>query len=98
MCGSGGLTRVPDWLLLTGWQSSVIEPVASASVISAMTCWEIAKLVSLGRITLSLPVDEWLDRALAYPGVRLLDLTPRIAVESTRLPGDFHRDPADQII
>jgi PIN domain nuclease of toxin-antitoxin system len=28
----------------------------------------------------------------------LLPLTPRIAVESTQLPGSFHRDPADQII
>ena len=25
-------------------------------------------------------------------------LTPAIAVASTYLPGDFHRDPADQII
>jgi len=28
----------------------------------------------------------------------LLDLTPEIAVESTRLPAGFRRDPADQII
>jgi PIN domain nuclease of toxin-antitoxin system len=25
-------------------------------------------------------------------------LTPEIAIESTQLPGEFHRDPADQII
>jgi PIN domain nuclease of toxin-antitoxin system len=25
-------------------------------------------------------------------------LTPKIAIESTRLSGEFHRDPADQII
>jgi PIN domain nuclease of toxin-antitoxin system len=30
--------------------------------------------------------------------MRLLDLTPRIVVESTQLPGMFHRDPADQLI
>jgi PIN domain nuclease of toxin-antitoxin system len=39
-----------------------------------------------------------LDTALQYPGIQLLALTPEIAVESTRLPGEFHRDPADQII
>jgi PIN domain nuclease of toxin-antitoxin system len=44
------------------------------------------------------PVAEWLDQALAYPGIRLLELTPRIIVESTQLPGTFHRDPADQLI
>ena len=42
---------------------------------------------------------RWLDdQALAYPGVRLLDLTPRIAVEFKQLPAGFHHDPADQII
>jgi predicted nucleic acid-binding protein len=30
--------------------------------------------------------------------VRLAPLSPAIAVESTRLPGDFHRDPADRFI
>jgi len=30
--------------------------------------------------------------------VHLIELTPRIAVESTQLPAPFHRDPADQII
>lgn len=43
-------------------------------------------------------LEEWFEAALAYPAIRLLPLTPEIAVESTRLPGDFHKDPADQII
>jgi PIN domain nuclease of toxin-antitoxin system len=39
-----------------------------------------------------------MEQAVAYPGVELLALTPQIAIESTKLPGSFHRDPADQII
>ena len=66
--------------------------------ISAISCWEVAKLVEHGRLILPSSVDEWLDEALAYPGINFLDLTPRICVESTQLPGTFHRDPADQII
>lgn len=66
--------------------------------VSAISCWEVAKLVEYRRLTLSCPVTEWFDHALAYPGIQLLHLTPRIAVESTQLPGTFHRDPADQII
>jgi PIN domain nuclease of toxin-antitoxin system len=66
--------------------------------ISVISCWEIAKLVEYERLTLPCAVDEWLDEALAYPGVTLLELTSRICVESTQLPGNFHRDPADQII
>jgi PIN domain nuclease of toxin-antitoxin system len=66
--------------------------------VSAISCWEVAKLVELQRLVLPRPVGEWLDLALTYPGVQLLALTPKIAVESTQLPGTFHRDPADQIL
>ena len=66
--------------------------------VSIISCWEVAKLVEYRRLDLACPVEEWLDQALQYPGMQLLDLTPRIAVESTQLPGEFHRDPADQII
>ena len=66
--------------------------------VSAISCWEIAKLVEYGRLELPSPLEEWFEQALNYPGVQLLALTPEIAIESTRLPGEFHRDPADQII
>lgn len=65
--------------------------------ISIISCWEVAKLVENNKLTLPVPVDEWLETALAYPGVQLLALTIPIIVESTRLRG-FHRDPADQMI
>jgi len=66
--------------------------------VCAISCWETAKLVEIGRLPLLVPVEEWLAKALAYPGIQLLPLSPEVATESTRLPGTFHRDPADQII
>jgi len=66
--------------------------------INAISCWEVAKLVELARLKLPVGLETWFEKALNYPGVRLLELTPQIALESTRLPGRFHRDPADQII
>lgn len=84
---------------ITPSQSSVIKEAESNIVgVSAISCWEIAKLVERDRLALPRPVDEWLSLALSYPGVRLIGLSPEIAIASTRLPGDFHRDPADQII
>jgi PIN domain nuclease of toxin-antitoxin system len=84
---------------ITPSQSSVIKEAESAVIgVSAISCWEVAKLVERGRLILPRPVDEWLSLALDYPGVRLIELSPEISVASTRLPGDFHRDPADQII
>jgi PIN domain nuclease of toxin-antitoxin system len=66
--------------------------------VSAISCWEVAKLVERGRLRLPMPTGDWLHAALSYPGIRLLDLSPDISAESCSLPGDFHADPADQII
>lgn len=66
--------------------------------VSAISCWEVAKLVSLGRVVLPLPIERWFAASLGYPGLTVIPLTPHIAIDSTRLPGTFHRDPADQLI
>ena len=55
-------------------------------------------LEARGRITLAKPCSEWVDDALAAPGFGLAPLTPDVAVESVRLPGPFHDDPADRMI
>lgn len=66
--------------------------------VPAISCWEMAMLVAKERIKLSLDIQLWINEALKYPGVQLLDLEPEIAVLSTRLPGIFHGDPADRMI
>ncbi|MDP2794600.1 MAG: type II toxin-antitoxin system VapC family toxin [Sulfurisoma sp.] len=69
-----------------------------AVLVSAISPWEVAMLVSKGRLVLDRDVGEWIQAALALPGVRLEPLSPEIAVASTRLPGVLHPDPADRII
>jgi PIN domain nuclease of toxin-antitoxin system len=66
--------------------------------LSAISPWEIAMLISKGRLVLDRDVGEWIKEALSLPGIRLEPLSPEIAVASTRLPGDIHPDPADRII
>jgi PIN domain nuclease of toxin-antitoxin system len=66
--------------------------------VSIISCWEVAKLVERGRLALDRDVQSWIELALSEPRIRLVHLHPRIAVESTRLPGSFHRDPADQLL
>ena len=87
-----------DANLPQGYSTYIESQEADGLGVSAISCWEVAKLVELGRLQLPIPVRDWIAQALAYPGVRLLELTPQIAVESTQLPAPFHRDPADQII
>lgn len=66
--------------------------------VSAISCWEVAKLVEKRRLRLPQELGQWMASALAYPGVSHLPLSPEICIESTQLPAPFHKDPADQLI
>jgi len=86
-------TQLPE-----NYRASIQAHETDGLGVSVISCWEVAKLVEYKRLILPIPVAEWLDQALAYPGIQLLGLTPLIVVESTQLPGAFHRDPADPMI
>lgn len=61
--------------------------------VSAIVLWELAKLVQLGRVRLSLD-DREVQRVLSGLQVWPIDLA--VATASTRL--DFRGDPADELI
>lgn len=87
----GGNQLAPDYAALI--QAEAVNGLG----VCAISCWEVAKLVELGRLQLAVPVDQWLAQSL-QPPVQLLPLSPEVAVGATQLPGTFHRDPADQLI
>ena len=66
--------------------------------VSVISVWEIAQLEAANRIDLEMDVRAWAARALTFPGLRLTTLPPSVAIESARLPGEIHRDPADRIL
>ena len=83
---------------LTQRQRELINTYQSSGLgVSIISCWEVAKLVENNRLILSCSVDEWLNGAITYPCVQLINLNLDIIVASTQLIG-FHRDPADQLI
>ncbi len=43
-------------------------------------------------------VDSWLNLAGQIENLEFFPLGNEILVESTRLPGDFHKDPTDRMI
>jgi PIN domain nuclease of toxin-antitoxin system len=73
-------------------------PDADRPALCAISLWEMALLVELGRVRLRQGFDEWIDVAAASGTVRVLDVTPAIAKELLHLPRSFHRDPADRLI
>lgn len=67
-------------------------------VASAISAWEIAMLVSKGKLELSMDVSHWLDIVSEIEGFRFIPVDNRVAVNSVMLPGEFHADPADRMI
>ena len=90
---------VHDLPELEPWMRKILTNQQDQSVlVSAISCWEIARLVAGGRLDLGRPILDWFAAAFNNPGVVLTELTPTIAVDSNNLPGNFHKDPADRII
>jgi PIN domain nuclease of toxin-antitoxin system len=63
-----------------------------------ISLWEVAMLVDLKRLTLDVPLRDWLSVATHPRSVRLVPITPAIAAGTSALPSTFHRDPADRLI
>jgi PIN domain nuclease of toxin-antitoxin system len=66
--------------------------------VSDFSYWEVAMLVSKGRLRLATDVGIWLERAALAPGITSVPVTRDVLIRSTRLPGEPHGDPADRIL
>ena len=71
---------------------------ADRAGVSAITPWEIALLVEKGRLQLAMELGVWIRTVFQAPGIDLMPIEPAIAIDSVRLPGNFHADPADRLI
>ena len=59
---------------------------------------EVALLVQLGRLELTMSLETWLGVAAATATVQVVPITPAAVTEMNRLPKGFHQDPADWLI
>jgi PIN domain nuclease of toxin-antitoxin system len=81
-----------------GWQFLQRAAQRGDLRVSIISVWEVGLLEAKGRLKLKMSCLEWVNQALATPGLSLVPLTPEIAIESSRLPGEMHADPADRIL
>ncbi len=98
-------THVWVWLMtenpiLTSCFISACKKIISTQgiLISPMSIWEIGMLVDKKRIEIGMDVLDWINQALDEPGIQLCPITPRIAIQSSRLPGDLHGDLVDRLL
>ncbi|KQR76462.1 twitching motility protein PilT [Burkholderia sp. Leaf177] len=74
------------------------ERAGGEIVVSTITAWEIAMLVERETLAFSMDVEHWLAQVQQIPGVRFEPIDVEISTRSVKLPGEFHKDPADRLI
>ena len=85
-------------LLSANVKKLIMQTQTDQRAIASISIWEFAMMVTKGRINLKIDPKRWLTEAIKNSGLRVIELTPEIAMDSCNLPGDFHQDPADRII
>ena len=88
----------PEYLSETAKQ--IIDEAATGKniFISSISSWEIAILVSRGRLKLTMNPADWVAASEALPFFDFVPVSNSIALKSVQLPGILHNDPADRII
>ena len=66
--------------------------------VSSISIWEIAMLVSKGRLILRVNLEDWIAQAEKVEAIQFVPVNNRIALRATQLPEPLHKDPADRII
>jgi PIN domain nuclease of toxin-antitoxin system len=85
-----------DHLLSVAARTSMSDPT-NELLVSAASIWEISIKVGLGKLSLSMPYREWMNRVIDDLGLIVLPITVEYADAQAALPR-HHGDPFDRLI
>lgn len=86
-----------DSTKLSGAATIALQDPANDLLLSAATVWELAIKIGLGKLTLSLPYRQWVQKAFADLQLTLLPVTVEYAERQLSLP-KHHKDPFDRFL
>lgn len=66
--------------------------------IADISLLEVARKSETGDLILDTTIERWFQIALPTRRSRVLPISTQIAIEASRLPEPFHKDPADRLI
>ena len=70
----------------------------NVNTVCTISTLEIARLVTGGAISLTMPLAAWITHSLRELDATTLAVSHEIAAEAYALPAPFHRDPADHVL
>jgi PIN domain nuclease of toxin-antitoxin system len=88
---------IDDLTRLSAAALATINDPANELCLSAATIWELSIKVGQGRLTLSLPYRQWMDKAIADLKLTILPVTVEYADRQSTLP-PHHKDPFDRLM
>lgn len=91
------LWAVDDPGQLSAVAVAALKDPANSLLVGAGTIWELSIKVGLGKLRLSLPFRQWMDRAIADLNLSILPITVEHADRQATLPL-HHRDPFDRLL
>jgi PIN domain nuclease of toxin-antitoxin system len=102
------LILIDTHVLLWSVDGGPILPAARATMqvagndgalcVSAVSAWELGVLTAKKRMALSSDLEAWWLKAISVNELVVLPIDAQIAIAATRLPGEFHADPADRFL
>jgi PIN domain nuclease of toxin-antitoxin system len=66
--------------------------------VSPVNGWEVGFLAERGLLTMSMEPAAWFDKVLSIPGMGLAEVSVRVLIASSTLPGSPPRDLVDRIL
>jgi PIN domain nuclease of toxin-antitoxin system len=93
------------WIVNNEWmRPTAVEAIDEAFdrgrsiFVSPVTGWEIGIHARKRRFKSLHSPQRWLELLLARPQIAVAQMSPRVLLDSSWLPGDIQADPADRII
>ena len=65
--------------------------------ISSISIWEVALLVTRGRLAFTIDVQDWIAKSEALPFFTFVPVDNATFLRAVLLPGPLHSDPADRV-
>jgi PIN domain nuclease of toxin-antitoxin system len=100
-------THALVWTAAGTIESSAADAIVAAAqaggvLVSSVSAWELGLLArprqGAPRLRLTPTPEAWFETLLAQAGFIETPLTVKIALAASRLPGEFHPDPADRLL
>ena len=66
--------------------------------VSPVSLFELTALYTLGRLRLARPLQQWIDDTLEAGGIRIVELSPGVAVDAGSIARTLVADPLDRLL